>query len=472
MERVFKWLTFEGECPKADAYTTWFARSFEPENFTGVDRLLMCFIKYCAKLGITPKREFLAAYMKVDGKHDIKEYNIKTDTMSVYDYREASQLEAAYEVLKEQVNVTYNQYTSVDLTDRDFKVDIYDFMQSKKSDSIQDVMMQAYPKLTDGSDITEVSSDIRSKLAKLDEAYAEKKIKDIDMTEATRTTEDEEMHFICKTGFPAIDGDFGGIYTRILTTVNAQPAGGKTRFVLCYYVYPVLVNAKKDVCYYSTELMPMQVKNILIAHHITRIYDGRIKIPDTIMNRKSEMSPEQKQIYESAKIDLFESGKYGNFIVRKDCVVEELYDDLMNLIRVSGNFGLFAIDYMGLCKSKPASKWDKSLDQYEIITKGYEAARDILMAADVSGVCINQYNDKGIEAAYAGKPIRSGHVQGGHIVQRHTDYDISITYTEEQKLANVRMLSTSKTRGTPGFDNVMASVDLSVSIFRQELSRQ
>ena len=472
MERVFKWLTFEGQDSKAGAYTNWFAKSFEPDNFTGVDKLLMCYLQYCAKLSITPKREFLNAYLKVDGKRDIKEYNIKTDTMSSYDYREASQLEAAYQVLRDQANATYDQYVSVDLDGRDFKVDLYEFMSSKKSDSIQDVMMQAYPRLTDGSDITEVSSDIRSKLSKLDEVYDEKKIKKIDVASSGKDSSDDEMHFICKTNMPCVDGDIGGFYTRLIYTINAQPAGGKTRFALIHFVYPTLVEAKKDVVYYSTELMAMQVKNILIAHHITKLYGGRVKIPDTIMNRKSEMSPEQLQIYESAKIDLFESGKYGSFVVEDECVVETLYDDLMNYTKTCRDLGLIVIDYMGLCKSKPESKWDKHLDQYEIITKGYESVRDVLKAVDIGAVCINQYNDKGIEAAFAGKPIRSGHVQGGHIVQRHTDYDISITYTEEQKLANVRVFQTSKTRGTPGFSNVLVSVDLSVSIFRQELSRQ
>lgn len=472
MERVFKWLTFEGNDSKAGAYTNWFAKSFEPDNFTGVDKLLMCYIQYCAKLGITPKREFLTAYLKVDGKKDIREHNIKTDTMSAYDYRESSQLEAAFQILRDQVTATYDQYVSADLNDRDFKVDLYEFMSSKKSDSIQDVMMQAYPRLTDGSDIAEVSSEIRSKLAKLDETYAEKKIKQIDVVSGEQSDSDEEMHFLCKTGLPCIDGDMGGIYTRLITTINAQPAGGKTRFSLVHYVYPVLTQAKKDVVLYSTELMPMQVKNILIAYHITQLYGGRVKIPDSIMNRKSEMSPEQLQIYESAKIDLFESGKYGRFIIQDECVVETLRDDLLGYYKTLGNLGLIVIDYMGLLKSKPESKWDKRLDKYEIITEGYEAVRDVLKTVDVAAVCINQYNDKGIDTALAGRPIQSGHVQGGHIVQRHTDYDISITYTEEQKLANVRMFQTSKTRGTRGFANVLVSVDLSVSIFRQELSKQ
>ena len=471
MERVFKWLTFESNNPKAGTYTNWFAKSFEPNDFDGIDKLLMCYIKYCAKLDIVPKREFFNSYLKVDGKRDVKEYNIKTDTMSSYDYREASQLEAAYQIIKDLANSTYDTYLSVDLNGRDFKVDMYDFMSTKKSDGIQNVMMQAYPKLTDGSNIEEVSAEIRTKLSRLDETYDDKKIRKIDVA-SNKNTQDDEMRFICKTHMPCVDGDVGGVYTRLIYTVNAQPAGGKTRFVLTHFVYPTLTEGKEDVVYYSTELMSMQVKNILIAYHITKLYGGRVKIPDTLMNRKSEMSAEQLQIYESAKIDLFESGKYGNFIVEDECVVETLYNELLDYKKLYPKLGLVVIDYMGLCKSRPESKWDKRLDAYEIITQGYEAVRDFLKSTDVAAVCINQYNEKGIDAAFAGKPIRSGHVQGGHIVQRHTDYDISITYTEEQKLANVRIFQTSKTRGTPGFSNVLVSVDLAVSIFRQELSRQ
>ena len=87
----------------------------------------------------------------------------------------------------------------------------------------------------------------------------------------------------------------------------------------------------------------------------------------------------------------------------------------------------------------------------------------------MAAVCINQYNDEGINAAYAGKTIRPGHVQGGHIANRHTDYDLSMTYTEEQKLANLRTLANTKPRGSGGFKPVQLKTDLSISMFRQEV---
>lgn len=469
MERVFKWFTKEGGDPRANIYTDWFARYFDPKDFDGVDRLFMCFLKYCSKLSVVPRKEFLTSYLKVDGKRDIKKYNVRTDTMTSLDYRESSQLEEAYQIISGAAQSAYDSYVQVDLTDRDFKIDIYDFMSEKRSDRIQQVMMEAYPRLTDGSNIGEVSTDLRNNLAELDEIYDTNKIKDIDYT-TSNEDESGEMHFLAKTGIPCIDGDIGGIYTTLIYTFNGQPGGGKSRFVFVHFIYKVLTEAKKDVLLYELELSKGQVRNILIAYHITRVYGGRIKIPDSLMNKKQEMTDEQRQIYESAKIDLFESGNYGKLYIKEELVVERYRDEAISVIKASNNMGLIAIDYMGLAESQPESKWDRQKDGYEIITDAYIITRKILKTADIAAVCINQYNDKGIEAAYAGKPIRSGHVQGGHIVQRHTDYDLSMTFTEEQELAKVRMLSVSKRRGTAGFKNVMFSTDLSVSIFRQELS--
>lgn len=465
MEQIFKWFTSEGNDPMALTYITWFDRCFQPESFVGIDKLFAAYIKHCAYLNIEARRDYFLAWLKVDGKRTIKQYNIKVDSMNSYDYNEASQLEEAYNTIVAIATDTYDRYVAVDLTDRSFKVDVYTFMSAMKSDSIQNAMMEIYPHLTDGSDVTEVSAQLRNKLSSIDEMYDTGKIKEVDFTTAGETG--TEMHYLCKTGLPCIDGDIGGVYTRIMYTINSQPGGGKTRLALVHWAYKVMTEAKKDALVYELELSESQIQNILIAYHITRLYAGRVKIPDSLMNKKDEMTPEQRQIYESAKIDLFESGKYGNFIVRNELIVERFQDELSGLIKTNPNLGIIIVDYAGLAESKPESRYGKRLEQFEIITEVYKTVRKILLTVDVSAVIINQYNDKGIDAAYAGKKIRSGHVQGGHIVQRHTDYDLSMTFTEEQELANVRCLSVSKRRGTAGFTNVLLQTDLSVSIFRQ-----
>lgn len=468
MKRIFKWMTAEGEDPKAQAYIRWFADTFEPREFSGVDRLLVCFIKYCADLSVVPRKEYLDAYLSVDGMRDVKRYNVKTETMTSYDYKQASQLTEAFRIVSDLARSTYVDYMSENLENRDFKIDVNSFMSDMRSQSIQDALMQTYPKLTDGSDISEVSDDLMSTLADIRETYNTSKIKDIDFAPSSGSGSKGQLKFLCPTGIPCIDGDIGGIYTRLIYTFNSQPKSGKTRFSCSNWVYPALC-AGYDVLYYETELTQSQVENILIAYHITRIFRGRIKIPDNIMNKWDQMTDEQKQIYESARIDLFESGNYGKFYFRKPLVVERVHDEVTAWYKAAANPGLVVFDYMGLAKSEPASKWDKRKEEYQIITDLYKEVGDLKEILDLAFLCINQFNDKGIDAAYAGKEIRPGMVQGGHIIQRHTDYDMNMTYTEEQKLAGVRGLSAGLVRGAAGFSGVLLSTDIAVSIFRQEL---
>lgn len=469
MKSIFKWFTVEGGDPRASAYTYWFANMFEPREFNGINRLLFCYIKYCAKLAVTPRSEYLDAYLSIDGKGDVKKFNVKTETMSSYDYSQVSQLEEAYRIIASLAKTTYADYMSEDLTNREFKVDVYSFMSQMKSQSIQDALMETYPKLTDGSNITDVSSDLMSSLSDIEETYDTSKIDEVDFAPSQGEADDSKKEYICDTGIPAIDEDAGGIYTRTLTTFTAQPKGGKTRFSLVQYVYPVLM-AGYDCVYYELELSKAEVENILIAYHIVRLYRGRIKIPDKFMNQ-GKLSDEQKQIYESARIDLFESGKYGKFFYKNSFVVESARSELLSLSRASGKLKLIVVDYMGLSESMPASKWDKRKEEYQIISDSYKELGKLKSVLNTHVLCINQFNDKGIDAAYAGKPLRPGMIQGGHIVERHTDYNLYMTYTEEQKLARVRTLTADLVRGAEGFDNALMSVDLSVSIFRQELAK-
>ena len=470
MEKIFKWMTAYADVPDVSSNVAWFVRALNEREFRGTELVLFCFLKFCSELRVIPKRENLASYIRTDLAKDVKRYNIKLDAMTSYDYTQVSQFNEAVKILGEMAQSTFELYVSENLEGREFQTDVNEYFNSRQNEQIQDAFMEYYPKLSDGSDPVIVSDEFRSRLHGISEVYDRKKIKELGDSQVVGMSDDEEEDFeyICDTGVPCIDGDCGGIYTHLMTTINAQPGGGKTRFTLCYYAYPVLTQAKKDVYFLETELTKSQVMNILIAHHIVQLYGGEIKIPDSIMNRKREMTEEQKQIYRAAKYDLFKSGKYGKFYFNGKVILEELEEDLKAKIRSNPNLKLICIDYMGFIKSVPRNKFDKSKSQWEIITDAYDIVRDILMNFNVHACCINQYNDDGIAAAEAGKPIRSGMTQGGHIVFRHTDYDINITFTNEQKLAKVRMVGVGKTRGTPGFNNVLFKVDMAVSLFRQQ----
>lgn len=468
LRKVFKWLTDEGGDAKAPIYVNWFTGMFAPKEFQGVDRLLVCFIKYCSVLSITPKRKYLDVYLKIDGKRDVKKFNIKAESMNAYDYNETSQLEEAFRIIADLARSTYDEYITENLIDREFKVDVSEFMSDKSEECISSAMIEAFPKLSDGSDKREVSANLRDRLAEIDRLYDITKISNVDIVSGVSGSNVGNRVFMCKTLLPCVDGDIGGVYGGVLYTLTSQPKAGKTRLGMIHWVYQVMTVAKKDVILYKLEMQPIEYMNILIAYHITRVYGGRIKISDSVMLKYEEMSPEQKQIYESARIDLFESGRYGKLIIREKLYIETFMDEASAIIKASGNTGLLMVDYVGLSEQDMTDKYARRLDEYKIITETYKILSDIKRAFGIAILAINQFNDKGIDFAYAGKPIRSGMVQGGHIITRHTDYDMYLTYTEELWLAQCRKFEANMVRGAAGFRDVLLSTDLSVSIFRQQ----
>lgn len=466
MEKIFKWFT--GDDDLTIVYVTWFSGMFEPEDFTGIDKLFFLFLQYCAFLGVSAKRKYLESYLVTDGKTVIKENNIKLDTMSAYDYKDPTAMEEAYRIVGKTALDVYDKWCMLDLTEHTFKVDMHEFIKKQKHESIQKTIINFFPKLQDGSDIDEVTDRMQDEITRKSMIYDVNKLDELDFMSGNQKGKKTQrpMRKLFETGVPCIDGDAGGMYTQQIYTLNGQPGGGKTRFSNKHFIYQALVVAKLDVIYDSVEMTEQQIRNMLIAIHIINLYGGNIKIPDSLMN-KDKLSSEQRQYYESARIDLFESGKYGTLFFRKSRPVEKMKKETLNLIKRNRNIQLWVIDYMGRLKSEPLSKYDKSLQQYEIITAGYEVVRDIVDTCDIGALCLNQYNDKGIAAALAGKSIQPGYVEGGHIVQRHTDYDLSMTFTEEQKLAKLCALSTTKERGNAGFSNVIFQKDLSISNFTQ-----
>lgn len=461
MEHILKWFTDLGG-QDALKYVIWFDTVFVPSDFLGMDALFACFIKYCAKLGVVPCQRYLDVYIKIDCKNDLRKYNIKPDDNDGYDYKQISHLDNAYEVIKATASTLYEMYMQEDLTERSFKLDMYAYMSEIKAVKITEAINSIASDLSNRLDIDNVSDTLKSKLTRIEETYNIDSLEELD---AIQSSDGELiMHKIADTGIPAIDGDVGGIYSHLIYTLNAQPGGGKTRLALVHFVYRVML-AGYGCVVFSTELTKAQVKNIIIAHHIAHKFDK--KIPDSLMN-KGELTPEQKALYDTAKVELFESGKFGNLYIVEDCIVEQMKNKVESFIKSDPTIKLLVIDYMGLIESKPEDKRSR-LVGYEIITEGYIVSRKLVKKYDMAAVCINQYNDEGINAAYAGKTIRPGHVQGGHIANRHTDYDLSMTYTEEQKLANLRTLANTKPRGSGGFKPVQLKTDLSISMFRQEV---
>lgn len=468
MDQLMKWFTLTEK--ETQARLVWFTDSFADTKFKGTDAMLMQFLKYCANLGVSAKKKYLEIFLKTEGKKCIKKNNIRLDTMSPLDYDEPGSLEEAYRIITAATLVRYDICNKVDLTDRVFKMDMKTFIQSQKTIELQKIFADTYPKLVNGTAQEDIIQDLQILLDHVATQYDTTKLDTLDFItgRSYNRGERDKQRFLFKTGIPCIDGDMGGLFSKQCWTFTGPPGGGKTRFAAIHFAYQAAVYYKLDVLFDELELTASEIENILIAYHIINIYGGKIKIPDNIMNR-GQMSEQQTRFYESARIDLFESeGKYGKIVINTDDLdVESLRKKRLQYFKLNRKTLLWVIDYLGLLKSKPISKFDRQLVGYEIIGDGIKTIKDIAKIADIGAVCICQYNDEGVKASEAGKTIIPGMVQGGHVIQRHSDYDIAMAMTIEQKLANIRTLSVIKQRSAAGFMNVPLQVDLAVSIFRQ-----
>lgn len=468
MIKILKYLLAEAELDKTPVYLNWFIDNLSVHDFKGVEQLMYLFLNHCHELGVVPARKYIDYYLKIRGKQDIMTYSIPTDGEGTQFY-DITNIDSAFSILGQNLYTLYETALLEDTSD-DFKfvADLY-FSEIKK-EKMTEMFTKFYPMLQSGQPTDDILESMASEIDSISSTYDSDTIRDMDFMEnSVEDSKNDRYNFIAPAGLPCINGDAGGQFTKKITTVNGQPKGGKTRFTLTQLVYPVLIHGD-DVLFYETELPKMAVKNILIAYHIVQLYKGEIKISDSIMNNADKMSEDQERIYEAAKYDLFESGKYGKFIVR-DCdkiPVEKLKKDITTTVRADNKIKTVVIDYVGDLESDYDLAHRKVKSQWEIITEAYKVAKKVVRPLDINMIMVNQFNDEGEAAALKGNEIMSGMCQGGRVVQRSTDYELNITYTEEQMAAERRCISTGYTsRSTKGFRRVPLQVEMEVSIFTQ-----
>lgn len=465
MRRIFKWFTLDDAAARAD----WFSGIFEADEFAGEDKLLFLFIRYCSHLGVPAYLRYFEAFMRTESKKFIKKYNIRLSDMNNFNYEDPAALEEAVRVITDVSSARFRQCLEEDLSGRAFKVDMMTFMQERHKERLVELMTDIFTGLNAGMNVDDANSDMIWKLQGIADRYDTDKLHKLDFMEGRvyERNEEDVMRFLFKTNMPCIDGDAGGTFSKQLMAMEAAPGTGKTRFAMIHFAYQCAVIARKDVYINELELSIGEIRNILVAYHIVRLWNGSVKIPDRDINQ-GRLTQEQAQYVSAARIDLFESGKYGKFIISDEKLyVEELESKMYPVLRRNPDIAYWIIDYAGLAASRPGDKYAHTLRGYEVIQELYKRVKDIIKTADIGGLIINQFNSDGIAASRAGKQITAGHVEGGQIVSRHSDYELAMTATDEQILANMCMISTVKVRAARGFKNVPVSMDLAVSIFRQ-----
>jgi len=465
MKSIFKWFVYKDAVTRIE----WFVNKFTPEEFEGVDKVLLLFLRYCSRLGIYADRKYLEAYMKTDCKMDVKAFNIKLQGMNNFNYSEPASLEEAFRVIMSSTYETFDQYVSNPVTTEDnFKVVMDGFLSERKKERLVSVMSDTFSKVSSGDSIDYLLEEMQYQLKVINDSYDRAYLDKLDFLEGRDGSAKQEdlMRHLFNTGIPCIDGDIGGMYSKQVWAFTGSPGSGKTLFACAHMAYRAMIQGI-DVLFDELEMSKAEIRNMLIAIHIPVLFKGTVKIPDTLMN-KDQLTVEQRKYYEAAKIDLFESGKYGKISIRTDdLIVETLEDSMLSYLRHNRNTQLWIVDYAGLAKSKPTEKYAPHKNEYEVITELYRTAGSIARTADIGVFIVNQFNREGVTAAELGKKISAGHIQGGQAIERFAYYDLAMTMTVEQELANMAMMSTVKKRGAVGFNNVPFKLDRSISSFMQ-----
>lgn len=470
MNIIFKYFTLQDD-PDTKARIVWFAGSFAARDFRGIEKIAYLYIEFCARLGIIAKREYLNAFLRTDCKRLVLENNIKLDNMNQYDYTDPAALEEATRVISAAMIQFYDSAVQQDVDAMEFKVAMNTWMQSQTSSLLRQAMTTNFPRVTQGESVYDVVADLEADLHNIKTTYSEEKLDELDFlaNKYSSSKKSGGMEFISQTHIPCIDGDVGGIFKQMIVTFTGLAGSGKSRFIYRCYAYVAAVFFHIDVRIDSLELDAKQVENILIAIHISALY--QIKIPDSLMN-KNDLDETQLTYYYGAKEDLFNNkeNKYGHIYINdKPMYIEQFRPEAMRFLRLHKDTKIWIIDYAGLMRSNPQGYGAKRYSsKYEIIEDLYADARWISTVTGVAWVIINQFNKTGADKAKAGKIIDQGDIEGGQTVHKYTDYNMYTTQTEEQKVVQSFLMTADKVRGAKGFSKVPFKNDLAISKFEQQ----
>lgn len=464
MDTIFKNFICQKGSPDSDlkkGYTLWFVDAFPETEFTGDDLLFWNYLKYSATLSVSVCKEYFDIWIANELRRVLLRTNAKVPGCETLNYSTPSAFETALSTTKFVMNdafVALEAMSSVD--DSDFIVDMHSFMQKRRSIRLDEVMRSTYDFKSRTDDSAEAINYAQQELQIISEIYSEEKLEDL----TAISDSESDYYFVSDCGIPLIDNDSRGIWTKQVFDVEAQSGAGKTRFVLGTYIYRCAVVHKRNALFITMEQPVEEIKAMLVALHTFNMFNIQV---DANLIVKNLVPDEVKSSVEAARIDLFETGKYGKICIEYKVLKRETFIGKLNALdKLKGPFDLIAIDYLGLFEQESKSK--RTDDKYVIISDSLKFFKRWCVRKNKAGITISQFNRDGVAAGLADKTITTEHAEGGISVFRHCDYNIAISFTEDMRAKNIRRVQNPKIRSSAGFPRFLCDTRLAFCYWRQK----
>ena len=445
-------------------YAYWFVNTFPLSEFEGDEALFYHYMDYCVRLESPLKEKYLDVFESTELRKILIEEKIHVPGTESLMYDDPSALESAVRVSGTVLKDNYKAMLTMEEDIDDFFVDMREYMQQKHGERLTSAFSQSFDMFQTSDDSYKSSEFAKQQIAAIDAIYDVDNLKDLTDAPAKQ----ENMYKITEFGLPAIDKDSDGIWSSQLVGIEAQPGTGKTRLAL-NLVYNAAVLHKRNCIFYTLEQTQKEIEAMLIAKHVFTTFNV---VLNDAMIWKDKVPEEYKPHVAAARIDLFESNKYGKIVIKEaELYVESFIDVISSDDHLKGPFDIIVIDYMGLIESSgEAFKREKLL--YDIIKSGFRQFKRYVRKTNKAGIAISQFNKEGVEAGQNDKQITTSMAEGGQAVYRNTDYNLAVSMTESMKIQQKRRISQPKVRGSQGFGSIIVETRLGMCYFKQQEQKE
>lgn len=449
------------------AYMSWFCTSFPLQEFRNEEAIFVHFMQYVTKLGLPLKEKYFQIYLDSEVKKFIVEKGIKISGIETYNFEEPTALATAINIVKDTMLAEFREMEAEQADAEDFAIIADQFMKSRMNERMVEVFEKAYIIISEKGDSTDSIEYSRESIALLSDIYDITKLEEVvDIVETSGEMGD--MTFLVDSGLPAIDKVVGGLRRKQLMGIEAPPGAGKTRMALGVYAHRASVLYHLNCVYFALEQTKKEVEAMLTARHVLYMFE---KLVSDKMITEGKVPKDLQPLVDAAKLDLFESGKYGKIeIIETNLYVEDFVEKMRNQDRLKGPFDIFVIDHLYLVESK-ATGYNK-LTEAQIIKLAYRRFKRFVRTYVRGGIAVNQFNSSGIEASKADKDIDATMIAGGIEAYRNTDFDIAITYTDVMQAQGKRRLHIPKSRSSEPFASIIVDTRLGSCYWQQMKARE